>query len=323
VVRHFFVRTRRGPFRALQLARSSPKTEFAYHRGVARSPVRPTLVTVLLAVAGCEAKEVPSAATSVVLASARPAPEPRRVRDPPICPEGMARVDAFCIDRYEAHLVEARAPERVLRPFDRPGPSIRAMARSRAGVVPQAYLDRHQAADACRAAGKRLCRAREWYRACAGARAARYPYGDAESPGRCNTGKGHVMQKVFGTVRFTFADHYNNPRLNQEPGFLATAGAYAACVSEDGVHDMVGNLHEWVEDSVSPELRRQVPLETSAHLLGPVGNGVFMGGYYSSRGEHGAGCAYATTNHRPEYHDYSIGFRCCAGAHGSPPPDLP
>ena len=44
------------------------------------------------------------------------------------------------------------------------------------------------------------------------------------------------------------------------------------------------------------------------------GNGIFMGGYYSSHGEHGAGCAYATTNHKPDYHDYSIGFRCCAGA---------
>jgi formylglycine-generating enzyme required for sulfatase activity len=186
------------------------------------------------------------------------------------------------------------------------------MARSRAGVVPQAYLDRNDAASACRAAGKRLCRAREWYRACAGASSRRYPYGNEEINGQCNTGKPHVMQKIFGNVHFTFAAHYNSPRLNQEPGFLEPTGAHPSCVSEDGAYDMVGNLHEWVADSVSSNLRKEIPLEISADMLGAPGNGVFMGGFYSSHGEHGAGCAYATTNHKPDYHDYSIGFRCCA-----------
>jgi len=122
------------------------------------------------------------------------------------------------------------------------------------------------------------------------------------------------MQKVFGKgIEFTFADHYNSPRLNREPGFLAPSGAYADCVSEDGVGDMVGNLHEWVADPMSLDLRHEVPLEIGVAQLGARGNGIFMGGYYSSHGEHGAGCAYATTNHKPDYHDYSIGFRCCTG----------
>jgi formylglycine-generating enzyme len=87
-------------------------------------------------------------------------------------------------------------------------------------------------------------------------------------------------------------------------------------VSEDGAFDMVGNLHKWVADAVSLELLRQVPLEVRVDKLGASGNAVFMGGYYSSHGEHDAGCAYATTHHKPDYRDYSIGFRCCADAAG-------
>jgi formylglycine-generating enzyme required for sulfatase activity len=226
----------------------------------------------------------------------------------------MARVDRFCIDRFEAHLVDASDPERPRDPYHRPEAGSHVMARSRAGVVPQGYLNRFEADAACRAAGKRLCAATEWYRACSGPERHRYPYGDTQIKGRCNVGKSHVMQKLFGDVRYTFDAHYNSPRLNQEPGFLAPSGSYAGCVSDEGASDMVGNLHEWVADDVSADLRRKIPLELTDDKLGATGNGVFMGGYFSSHGEHGAGCAYATTNHKPDYHDYSIGFRCCADA---------
>jgi len=50
------------------------------------------------------------------------------------------------------------------------------------------------------------------------------------------------------------------------------------------------------------------------------GNGVFMGGFFSTNGELGPGCKYTTIAHEPAYHDYSTGFRCCATAKG-PPPD--
>jgi formylglycine-generating enzyme len=277
-----------------------------------------TLLAALLVSAanGCETKRQASVPTAALDAGT---PQEASVASTsPRCPDAMARIEDFCIDRYEAHLVDANAPERVISPFGRPDTRAKVMARSRAGVIPQAYLNRFEAASACGSAGKRLCRAREWYRACAGRLGWRYPYGDKEVRGRCNTGKPHVMQRLFGDVQFTFIDHYNSPRLNQEPGFLAASGEYAACVSEDGVGDMVGNLHEWVLDAVSLELSREVPLEVSADKLGASGNAIFMGGYYSSHGEHGAGCAYATTHHKPDYHDYSIGFRCCADAPTDP-----
>jgi len=42
-----------------------------------------------------------------------------------------------------------------------------------------------------------------------------------------------------------------------------------------------------------------------------VGNGIFMGGFYSTTGELGPGCLFTTVAHDAGYHDYSTGFRCC------------
>lgn len=219
------------------------------------------------------------------------------------CPEGMTQMRGFCIDRYEAHLVSPDTGE-PHSPYKRLGIGRTYTAESRAGVIPQAYINRLDAEAACRNAGKRLCRAREWAAAC---------QGTPES--RCNLGKPHVMLHVFGTrTAFSYDDHYNSPRLNQAPGFLAKTGEHGECTNEHGVFDMVGNLHEWVADDVTPRLAREIDLAYDLGRIGARGNGVFMGGFYSSRGEHGRGCRYVTTHHAPDYHDYSTGFRCCADA---------
>ena len=43
-----------------------------------------------------------------------------------------------------------------------------------------------------------------------------------------------------------------------------------------------------------------------------TGHGVFKGGYFVDAKINGNGCEYTTTAHSPDYHDYSLGFRCCA-----------
>ncbi len=224
----------------------------------------------------------------------------------------MARVDAFCMDRWEAHTVYVDGPPRRHSPYSPKASGVKLLAKSSPGVAPQGYLSRIEAAEACAAADKRLCTAREWYRACAGTERRRHPYGKAAQRGACNTGKGHVLTKVFGkNITLTYDAHYNNPRVNQAPGFLALTGAHEKCVTPEGVFDLEGNLHEWIADDVSSALPKHIPLEYGEHRLGPRGSGVFMGGYYSSKGEHGRGCAYTTATHAPDYHDYSTGFRCC------------
>lgn len=197
------------------------------------------------------------------------------------CPAGMALVDGFCVDRWEAHL-EGRSPYEV------PAGGVAATSE---GVVPQGYISGDAADAACRAAGKRLCTSDEWVRACRGPEGRVYPYGDTYDPAACNEGRAtHPVIELFGSAADWSAGQMNDPRLNQLDNSLDPTGANPACVSAEGVYDMHGNLHEWVADAA----------------------GTFCGGFYVDAEINGVGCSYRTTAHGRGYHDYSTGFRCCA-----------
>jgi hypothetical protein len=122
------------------------------------------------------------------------------------CPAGMALVEVtsptprrFCVDRYEASLVEVLA-DGSERPFPHyvpvDGHDVRAVSAE--GRFPQGYISEVQAEDACAASGKRLCTPDEWKTACMGPARTTFPYGDARRPGVCHdTGKSAVLA-VFG-----------------------------------------------------------------------------------------------------------------------------
>jgi sulfatase modifying factor 1 len=207
----------------------------------------------------------------------------------------MALVERrFCIDRWEASLVEV-APdgERPFSPYETPqGRRVRAVSRE--GVVPQGYVSRDQASLACAASSKRLCHEDEWLAACRGDVPHAFPYGDSRQRGACNDSGVSPLRVLYRDSPDPFFDGpMNDPRLNQVPNTVARTGTYARCSNDLGVFDMVGNLHEWV---ASPR---------------PT----FRGGYYLDTHINGDGCAYRTTAHAAEYHDYSTGFRCCADLH--------
>lgn len=243
----------------------------------------------------------------------------------------MSRVGRTCVDRWEAHLVTASASGDGLSTahphVDRPARGVRYEARSARGAFPQGYISQVEAAAACQNAGKRLCTMREWIRACEGRRGTTFPYGQRAAAGRCNSGKAHLLQRSFGvdSRRWKYDEHFNSPLLNAEPGFLAKAGEYAACSGEAGIFDLVGNLHEWVSDRVDQELVDHMLEEDVERNKQPwrEGNGVFLGGFFSTTSELGPGCKYITVAHEPTYHDYSTGFRCCAAATLPPPAPKP
>ena len=236
------------------------------------------------------------------------------------CPSDMALVGRACVDRYEAHLVRLGpdGQEFPHPPYLRPERGAVYRARSEPGVMPQAYVNRKEALDACRRSGKRLCTLGEWYRACTGTAGHAYPYGAEFEPGRCNTGKPHLLGKLFGEDprQWKYEEHFNSPRLDQEPGFLALTGAYRSCTSDAGTYDMVGNLHEWISDQVDYDLPNKIPLrdDIRAKIGANYGKGIFMGGFFSTTAEHGRGCRFLTPGHGWKYHDYSTGFRCCRDA---------
>ncbi len=213
------------------------------------------------------------------------------------CRPGMVSIEGrYCIDRYEASLVEVMpsGEERPFSPFSTIGDQhVRAV--SEPNVFPQGYISATQAERACNASGKRLCKVAEWQQACRGPDNKRYGYADKREPGRCNDKGRNPVVALFG-FRYD-ASTMNQPRLNQLSGTLAKTGDHSGCESGYGVYDMVGNLHEWVADP----------------------NGTFYGGYYQDVASlgHGDGCSYQTTAHEARYHDYSTGFRCCSDVLGA------
>ncbi len=218
-----------------------------------------------------------------------------------LCPPDMASIDdKFCVDKYEASLVEIMpSGEERAWPYYQAveghdhGP-LRAVSEK--GVYPQGYISEKQAIEACGRSAKRLCKPAEWKTACKGPEPKKFGYSDARTPGTCNdTGKSPIgvfygAQISTGGKAAWSWDKMNDPQLNQMAGGLAETGSHEDCTNGYGVYDMVGNLHEWVLD---PE-------------------GTFQGGYYLDVTQNGDGCGYRTDAHAAWYHDYSTGFRCCA-----------
>lgn len=202
------------------------------------------------------------------------------------CPPYMAWIDGdggpFCIDRYEASL-EGWSPYEV--------PTGGQVASVGPGQVPQGYISGDRAAEACDLAGKRLCAVDEWMRACQGPDGWTWPYGNTHDPDACNTSRSsHPVVDLFGPYTDWSSAQMNDPGVNQQPDTVDPGGDNPDCVSVEGVYDLHGNLHEWVDDP----------------------GGLFKGGFFADAVLNGDGCYYATTAHTPPYHDYSTGFRCCA-----------
>jgi hypothetical protein len=265
-----------------------------------------------VALSACHAQDEPAAARDEVDLAADVAPPDLATRGEPACPEGMARVrmpeDArwVCVDRYEA-AVERLRPDGGSEPwpFDRvvDGQTVRAVVKP--GQKPQAYISGTQAQAACRLAGKRLCTGPEWLAACQGPGRLTYPYGNTYKKGACNEGRAtHPVNDCFGPGGGVFTSkNLNDPCCVNLPNTVAPGGAFADCKSSDGIYDLHGNLHEWVDATT------------------PSGNGVFRGGFFVDAKLNGAGCLYRTVAHAKSYHDYSTGFRCCAEPLPSPRAD--
>lgn len=214
------------------------------------------------------------------------------------CPMEMALVDGrVCVDRWEGSLVErGRAGDRAWSPFTPiDGNESLVRAVSKPNVIPQGYISGEQAASACRASGKRLCTASEWESACRGPSQTQFPYGEARRSRACNDDirAVHPVVEVAASLGLAsedlWRDTMNNPLINQLPSSLLRTAERVECTNAYGVFDMVGNLHEWVDDP----------------------SGTFRGGFYMDTSLNGDGCSYQTTAHNFRYHDYSTGFRCC------------
>jgi hypothetical protein len=231
------------------------------------------------------------------------------------CPDLMVRAGNYCIDRFEAYVVELKGGQEVPHPHSLPPKGKTLKAKVAYNAFPQSAINQFQAKEACENAGKRLCTLHEWISACAGVENFKYPYGNVEQKKKCNTRKSHLVTELHGNDPKKWGNGMNDPLLNFIPGFLSRTGLHPECVSSFGAEDMVGNLHEWVSTLVGKGVgSRKVTGKTNPIFKTVPGNGIFMGGFYSTANENGEGCHYMTTVHGPDQDDYSVGFRCCSDA---------
>ena len=150
----------------------------------------------------------------------------------------------------------------------------------------------YEAKSTCEKTGKRLCGDSEWTLACEGQEHLPYPYGYARNPDACNIDKPHpdVDEKALANPQTRDAEA---ARLWQgEP-----SGFREACVSPYGIHDMTGNVDEWVSNESAK----------------PYKSGL-KGGYW---GPVRTRCRPMTVAHNEEFSFYQIGFRCCSDAAAS------
>jgi len=182
----------------------------------------------------------------------------------------------FCVDRYEWP--------------------------NKAGTLPQYMASWTEAKASCEGIGKRLCSDTEWTLACEGPERKPYPYGDGyvRDDRACNIDKPYIWphpEKIFESK----TQDGELARLDQrEP-----SGYRKSCVSPYGVHDMVGNVDEWVVN------------ESQAGK--PFRSGL-KGGYW---GPVRTRCRPMTTAHDETFRYYQIGFRCCGAAHDAETGETP
>jgi sulfatase modifying factor 1 len=133
------------------------------------------------------------------------------------CPDGMADLGTFCIDRYEAP--------------------------NRKGAHPLTGKTASEGEAWCARRGKSLCDEEQWMEACQGEELRPFPYGDRYEFGRCNDDKTWMTPDWDTIATYPSQKAVDEiTRLDQSDA----SGSRKGCVTPEGVFDLTGNVTEWV-----------------------------------------------------------------------------
>ena len=161
-------------------------------------------------------------------------------------PQKTIHLDAYSIDAFEVTNKRYLAFIHKTGRKEPPNPYSEKKLSEEAGVdsMPVVQVTWYDAVDYCRWAGKRLSTEAEWEKAARGVKGAAFPWGE-ESP---------------GTIKANYKRSWDG--INT----LWPVGSHPKASSPFGVHDMAGNVREWVRDWYAPDYYQTGP---TRNPLGP------------------------------------------------------
>lgn len=156
------------------------------------------------------------------------------------------------------------------------------------GQRPQSWMTWYDVKAACQSQGKRLCTKSEWTFACEGPDIHPYPYGDGYHRDKFACNFDNSSAGDINVMKATSKDAPMSQRLDE---MLTPSGAMTGCVSPFGVHDMVGNIDEFVVNESGM----------------PYASGLVGGHIFGVRNA----CRPMTMSHNENFSWYETGGRCC------------
>lgn len=170
------------------------------------------------------------------------------------------------------------------------------------GQVPQDWMSWYDAKKAMESMGKRLCTDSEWTMAAEGPNNHPLPYGDGfhrdKNQSICNFDNSTKGIDVFQAKTPT------SPMSITLHNLLKKSGEQELCVSDYGVHDMSGNVDEWVVN----EHGQNPPKGWDNHKMwGSWPSGLKGGHIFGVRNA----SIPETTGHGPTFAWYESGSRAC------------
>lgn len=163
------------------------------------------------------------------------------------------------------------------------------------GELPSLLVSWTEARQRCEGIGKRLCTADEFNFACEGEDVLPYSYGYERDKQRCNIDKPYRARRRRLHPYERCMEITSCKEHLEEIDQRVPIGSTTTCTSPFGVHDLNGNVNEWVE---RPGERR------------PYRSGLKGGWWGPARSR----CRPMVKVHDENYVGYEVGFRCCKDA---------